>query len=87
VKTCKECRRQYNPATDPDPCLGYLPGVVFACCGHGNKQDMYIAFENGVVIRGYLKQQQNSDSDKKHRLAGWRPDYYQAVHDNHKENA
>lgn len=19
----------------PDPCLGYLPGVISACCGHG----------------------------------------------------
>ena len=35
---------------DPDPCLGMLPGVNFACCGHGTDNG-YIAFENGVTIR------------------------------------
>lgn len=43
-----------------DPCLGHLPGVAFACCGHGKDtvsrehfQRGYIAFENGTII--YLK--------------------------------
>lgn len=36
-----------------DPCLGRLPGVIFACCGHGGKGDTpgYIYFENGTTIR------------------------------------
>lgn len=33
-----------------DPCLGRLPGVVFACCGHG-KNNGYVYFENGTIIR------------------------------------
>lgn len=33
-----------------DGCLGRLPGVNFACCGHG-KENGYISFENGTVIR------------------------------------
>jgi hypothetical protein len=33
-----------------DPCIGKLPGVIFACCGHGQETG-YIAFENGTVIR------------------------------------
>ena len=32
-----------------DPCLGHLPGVTAACCGHG-KENGYIHFENGVHI-------------------------------------
>lgn len=32
-----------------DVCLGKLPGVKFACCGHGI-EDGYISFENGVSI-------------------------------------
>ncbi len=35
----------------PDPCIGYLPGVRYACCGHG-RGDSYIYFENGVTITG-----------------------------------
>jgi hypothetical protein len=37
----------------PDPCLGVLPGVSYACCGHGVAEKTYIAFENGVVIRAF----------------------------------
>jgi hypothetical protein len=33
-----------------DPCLGILPGVEFACCGHGDR-DGYVKFVNGKVIR------------------------------------
>ncbi len=38
----------------PDPCLGWLPGVEFACCGHGARGGFpqgYIAFTNGRVVR------------------------------------
>lgn len=36
-----------------DPCMGILPGVKYACCGHGNDPHVfgYIFFENGVTIR------------------------------------
>jgi hypothetical protein len=35
-----------------DPCLGVLPGVKYACCGHGDPDDAaYIFFENGVIVR------------------------------------
>lgn len=34
-----------------DACLGTLPGVTDACCGHGVKE-AYIIFENGIIIRG-----------------------------------
>ena len=32
-----------------DPCLGKLPGVKDACCGHGTGLG-YIIFENGVGV-------------------------------------
>lgn len=34
-----------------DACLPELPGVIFACCGHGVEPGVVI-FENGMVIRG-----------------------------------
>lgn len=34
-----------------DPCIANLPGVKFACCGHG-VHDGAIHFEDGTIIRG-----------------------------------
>jgi len=53
-RTCEECRKTYTPGAGPDPCLGELPGVKYACCGHGGHgwSDAYIMFENGVTIYG-----------------------------------
>ncbi len=47
---CVKCgmKRQKN---GNDPCLGTLPGVTFACCGHG-VGDGYVKFDNGAVLRG-----------------------------------
>ncbi|MEK6881734.1 MAG: hypothetical protein AABY22_19100 [Nanoarchaeota archaeon] len=33
-----------------DPCLGKLPGVKFACCGHGLTNG-YIVFENDIKVK------------------------------------
>lgn len=38
---------------EPDPCLGMLPGVTNACCGHGDPDEAYICFQGGLVIRGF----------------------------------
>jgi hypothetical protein len=34
-----------------DACLGTLPGVRAACCGHG-KTKGYVLFESGLMISG-----------------------------------
>jgi len=43
-----KCRLCKEPRTDKghDPCLADLPGVLFACCGHGTEHG-YIKFEDG----------------------------------------
>ncbi len=33
-RPCKRCARMPTPE-GYDACLGYMPGVVSACCGHG----------------------------------------------------
>lgn len=48
-KKCKICKKKLDPSK-PDPCFGMLPGVKFACCGHGEKDGGYISFENGIAI-------------------------------------
>lgn len=40
-KHCKACDKDYDSA-EPDPCLGYLPGVSHACCGHGDYGNAYV---------------------------------------------
>jgi len=34
IRPCPKCN-VVVPHDGPDPCLGLLPGVLFACCGHG----------------------------------------------------
>jgi hypothetical protein len=48
---CAACGLKRTEAYGPDPCLGYLPGVQNACCGHGIQYG-YVQFENGLTIRG-----------------------------------
>lgn len=51
---CPECKLVRDKLGGPDPCIGTLPGVKYACCNHGEKGDGgtgYIYFENGVSIR------------------------------------
>lgn len=53
-RPCGHCGRFGNSNDGlPDPCLGTLPGVTNACCGHGNPDDSYVCFEGGVVLRGF----------------------------------
>jgi len=46
---CSACKEHRTPEGH-DPCIANLPGVLYACCGHGNEEG-YIKFEDGRVIR------------------------------------
>lgn len=53
-RPCGHCYKFGNSNDgEPDPCLGNLPGVTNACCGHGEAKDSYMCFEGGLVIRGF----------------------------------
>lgn len=49
-RECPACGMRPTPEGH-DPCLGRLPGVRNACCGHGTGEG-YIQFKNGAVVRG-----------------------------------
>jgi len=50
IKPCPKCGK--TPTSEGhDACIGNLPGVSYACCGHGNHRG-YIQFTNGITIRG-----------------------------------
>ena len=35
-----------------DACLNTLPGIMNACCGHGNNRGAYVQFLDGFSIHG-----------------------------------
>ena len=55
VRSCKRCHLLFEGSNEgqPDPCLGRLPGVDNACCGHGAPETAYIRFTNGITITGF----------------------------------
>jgi len=54
IRPCKKCGKLFPLGEGGvDPCLGVLPGVDNACCGHGDPMYAYIRFTNGVVIEGF----------------------------------
>ena len=59
-RVCYECGEKAK-RFEPDPCLGNLPGVTSACCGHGNPNKAYVQFTNGVVFRGFNKIERSED--------------------------
>lgn len=49
-KTCNKCGKQYDPNM-PDPCLGRLPSVCCACCGHGKVPPYFLIWcDKGQTI-------------------------------------
>ena len=58
-KPCKRCGRKPTKEGH-DACLKNLPGVKFACCGHG-EQPGYIMFTDGRVLRGEFKMEVEDD--------------------------
>lgn len=50
-RTCGSCSRA-NRSDGHDACLGALPHVRNACCGHGLDCDAYVQFDDGQRIEG-----------------------------------
>ncbi len=50
-RDCGLCRLP-NRADGHDACIGELPGVMNACCGHGSPQEAYIQYVDGSRIAG-----------------------------------
>ncbi len=51
-RNCGRCNRP-RTAQGHDGCLGELPGLINACCGHGLTQDAYVQYPSGNCIRGW----------------------------------
>jgi len=51
-KSCGHCGK-HDTEEGHDGCLGTLPGVMNACCGHGQANEAYVQFWDGICIRGH----------------------------------
>ncbi len=50
-RECGHCNLP-NREDDHDACLGEIPGLMNACCGHGVDDDAYVQFSDGSVLQG-----------------------------------
>lgn len=50
-RPCGHCGKE-NTREDHDGCLGVLPEVMNACCGHGNTDEAYVRFDKNERISG-----------------------------------
>jgi len=50
-RSCGNCGRHATP-DGHDACLGTLPNVMNACCGHGAPNKAYIQYPGGRVVSG-----------------------------------
>ena len=50
-RACGHCGLSQTPEGH-DGCLGSLPGVMNACCGHGVESEAYIQYRDGNHITG-----------------------------------
>jgi hypothetical protein len=50
-RPCRKCGEDNTPEGH-DACLGTLPGVANACCGHGDDESAYVQYEGGCHLTG-----------------------------------
>lgn len=67
-RPCIKCgSSKWSGDGEVDECLGVLPGVSNACCGHGVPERSYICFKNGVVLKGFtVTEPFNSENNSEH---------------------
>ena len=61
VRPCMRCGALFADDA-PDACLGMLPGIDNACCGHGMRENAYVRFLNGITIRAFEIEEENNES-------------------------
>lgn len=71
-RPCGHCTLLRTPEGH-DGCLGILPGVLNACCGHGDVGEAYVQLSNGTRFAGQnaLKWQRQQRSQKRNPNEWW----------------
>jgi hypothetical protein len=63
-RACGHCGQE-NTSEGHDACLGTLPNVMNACCGHGSINDAYIQYYDGSSIYGQEAKERMEDAKEK----------------------
>ncbi len=50
-RNCGFCGKE-DTKEGHDGCLGILPNIMNACCGHGVEKDAYLQYWDGNILRG-----------------------------------
>lgn len=50
-RPCGHCGENFD-ADGHDGCLGIMPGVMNACCGHGDEDQAYVQLKRYKIIEG-----------------------------------
>ena len=50
-RACGFCGKSDTPEGH-DGCIGFVPGVINACCGHGDTPTAYVVYDDGSELRG-----------------------------------
>lgn len=66
-RPCGHCGKG-RTAEGHDGCLGTLPGVMNACCGHGIEGEAYIQFWTGARIAGKAAMEVSTEMTKQDAL-------------------
>jgi len=64
---CPKCHKLPGPSGH-DPCIDQLEGVSFACCGHGDPSQAYVAFD-GEDAAGRLNVIRGNEAIEYFRIA------------------
>lgn len=81
-RDCASCGAEQPPVYGiPDPCLGFLPRVLHACCGHGYRPDAYVVIQKkdgsgtytlrGDRAREWMRKHGGNPPDAEHDEYGW----------------
>lgn len=65
-RKCGHCNKE-NTKKGHDGCIGELPDVLNACCGHGTVEEAYIQFPDKTELRG-IKALQHIENRQKNDL-------------------
>lgn len=69
-RPCGHCGL-HNTMEGHDGCLGTLPGVLNACCGHGVDRSAYIQYTDGTEVRGDAAMKLSDVNDKHVHYTLW----------------
>lgn len=81
-RPCGHCGKESTPE-GYDGCIGHIPAVMNACCGHGRIKDMYVQFNDKRRIGGlsayFWLRRRYLIGRRKRKLLKWMYDDFETI--------